>query len=35
MGYIDFDRKLKMEELMRVKGIDRGLAERIYGALHG
>ena len=23
------------EELMRVKGIDRGLAERIYDALHG
>lgn len=24
-----------IEELMRVKGIDRGLAERIYAALHG
>ncbi|TBR39561.1 MULTISPECIES: excinuclease ABC subunit UvrC [Dyella] len=24
-----------VEELMRIKGIDRGLAERIYAALHG
>jgi excinuclease ABC subunit C len=24
-----------IEELMQVKGIDRGLAERIYASLHG